>query len=39
MDTLGNLVDSLNHRCGESIFEYEYLREAEIGARKVVYGT
>ncbi len=24
MDTLGNLVDSPSHRCGESIFEYEY---------------
>ncbi len=29
MDTLGILVDSPNHRCGESIFEYEYLREFE----------
>jgi hypothetical protein len=29
MDTPGNLVDSLNHRYGESFFEYEYLREFE----------
>ncbi len=28
MDTPGNLVDSPTHR-GESIFEYEYLREFE----------
>jgi hypothetical protein len=31
MDTPGNLVDSPTHRCGESIFEYEYLREFEAG--------
>ncbi len=39
MDTSGKLVDSSTHRCGESIFEYEYLREikAKIGtAWKVV---
>jgi hypothetical protein len=29
MDTPGKLVDSPTHRCGESIFEYEYLREFE----------
>ncbi len=29
MDTPGNLVDSPTHRCGELIFEYEYLREFE----------
>jgi hypothetical protein len=29
MNTPGNLVDSPTHRCGESIFEYEYLREFE----------
>ncbi len=39
MDTQGSLVDSPTRRCGESIFEYEYLREfeAKIGtAWKVV---
>ncbi len=39
MDTPGSLVDSSTHRYGESIFEYEYLREfeAKIGtASKVV---
>ena len=42
MDTPGNLVDSPTHRCGESFFDYEYLREfeAKIGtARIVVSGT
>ncbi len=42
MDAPGNLVDSPTHRCGESIFEHEYLQkfEAKIGtAWKVVYGT
>jgi hypothetical protein len=42
MDTPGNLVDSPTHWCGESIFEYKYLREfeAKIGtAWKVVEGT
>jgi hypothetical protein len=29
MDTQGNIVDSRTHRCGESIFKYEYLREFE----------
>jgi hypothetical protein len=29
MDTPGNLVDSRTHQRGESIFEYEYLREFE----------
>ncbi len=29
MDTPGSLVDSPTHRCGELIFEYEYLREFE----------
>jgi hypothetical protein len=29
MDTPSSLVDSLTHRCGESIFQYEYLREFE----------
>jgi hypothetical protein len=29
MVTLGNLVDSPTHRCGESFFDYEYLREFE----------
>ncbi len=39
MDSLDNHVDFATHRCGESIFEYEYLREfeAKIGtAGKVV---
>ncbi len=42
MVTLGNLVDSPTHRCGESFFDYEYLREfkAKIGtARMVLKGT
>ncbi len=29
MDSPGNLVDFLTHRCRESIFEYEYLQEFE----------
>ncbi len=29
MDTPGNLVDSPTHRCGESIFEHDYLGEFE----------
>ena len=39
MDTPGNLADSPTHRYGESLIEYEYLREfeAKIGTvRKVV---
>ncbi len=27
MDNPGNLVDSPTHRCGELIFEYEYLQD------------
>jgi hypothetical protein len=37
--TQGNLVDYPSHRCGESLFDYEYLCEfeAKIGTdRKVV---
>jgi hypothetical protein len=36
------LVDSPTRRVGESIFDYEYLREFEVKigtARNVVYGT
>ncbi len=33
MDTPGNLVDSPTHRCVESIFQYEYLRELEHGLK------
>jgi NADH:ubiquinone oxidoreductase subunit F (NADH-binding) len=38
MYTAGILVDSLTHRCGELIFEYEYLRdfEAKIGTARMV---
>jgi hypothetical protein len=39
MVSIGNLVDSLTRRVGESFFDYEYLREfeAKIGtARNVV---
>jgi hypothetical protein len=34
--SIGNLVDSLTHRYGESLFEYEYLREfeAKIGTAR-----
>jgi hypothetical protein len=42
MVTLGNLVDFLTQRVGESIFGYEYLREfeAKIGTdQKAVSGT
>ncbi len=36
MFTLDNFVDSKTHRVGESIVEYEYLREfeAKIGTAK-----
>ncbi len=38
MVTLGDLVDSLTHRCGESFIEYEFLREleAKIGTARMV---
>jgi hypothetical protein len=38
MVTLGILVDSPTHRCGESFFDYEYLPEfeAKIGKARMI---
>jgi hypothetical protein len=38
MVTQGNFVDSPTHLCGESFFDYEYLREfeAKIGTARMV---
>jgi hypothetical protein len=33
MENLGNLVDYPTQRCGESFFDYEYLREFEAKVR------